>query len=217
MAHAGEEVILRLIQFLDLFFLLPGELVLLFIEAGQKQQQHTGQGPHDDDGGGGIQERPSQGVLRDIFREVKGGIVAQQGLACAEQEKHDFPLSHQDNADVNEAEHEPFRHAAIKSPCREKAHREEQEQQHRNGGPPCIDTALFDADLHDECHNHKACKQEEKISNPSAHGKYKNQRDHTDARDQTKHTFPQADFMVVNAFEQSFYHPMVPSIPVQKI
>ena len=112
MAHAGEKVILRLIQFLDLLLLLSGKLGFLIIEPCEKQEKYAGERTHHNDGKGGIEKGMALCVLCHKIREIESRKIAQKRFNRAQQEKDSFSSSLQGNADIDEAEHEPFGHSA---------------------------------------------------------------------------------------------------------
>ena len=181
MAHAGKKVVLCPVQFLNFFFLLLGQLIFLFVNPVQKHQQHAGQQTHHDYGIGGVKKRMSRRIARNRCRKIECNVVAQQRLCRTKDEKRCLPPSLQGNAYINEAEHKPFRHTAVKPACREKADREQHKEHHRNGCCPRINALLPDAELHDHCHNDETDRQQQPIYNTPAHGQYKNQCKHTNA------------------------------------
>ena len=160
MTHAGEKMVFCLIQFLDLFFLLSGKFVFLFIKPVQKQQQNTGKDTYQYNRDCGGKERITLGILSDPFRISKGDIIAEQRFRHAKQEEENFSPSLQGNADVNKAKYKPFRHSAVKPACCKKAQREKQKKQDCNDRSSCVDTFFLNADLHDCCHTNKAGSQD---------------------------------------------------------
>ena len=95
MAHAGEKMVFRFVQFFDLLFLLFGEFVFLIIKPCQKQKQNAGQRTHQDDGGGGIEEGMVLSIVCGKLRKIKSYVIAKKGFGCTDQKKYGFPPSDQ--------------------------------------------------------------------------------------------------------------------------
>ncbi len=203
-------MIFRPVQFFNLLLLLLGQFVLFFIESVQKHQKHTGQQSHHDYRICRVKERMSRRIPRHKFRKVKGYIIAEQCLGCTEHEKNSLPPSCLGNADINKAEHKPFRHSAVEPACREKTHREQQKKQDRNGSSPCNNTFLLNTDLRDHKYSSKADCKQQPVHESSAHRQYKDQCDHADACNHTKHTLLQADPMVKDDLKPFFEHAVFP-------
>ena len=82
-AHAGKEVVFRLIQLLNLLFLLLGEGVLLLIHSIQEHEQHAGEQSDHDHGEGGVEKGALLAVQGGQLRVVEGDAVAEQMWPCA--------------------------------------------------------------------------------------------------------------------------------------
>ena len=205
-AHAGEEVVFRPVELLDLLFLLLGDLVLLLVHPVQEHEQHAGEQPHHDHGEGGVKKGVGVGVLHGELRVVEGDAVAEQGLRHAQPEKHVSAPSLQGDADIDKAEDEPLRHAAVEPACGEKGDGKQGEQQRRNGRGPQLDALFADAELHNQRHCGKAGQQQRDIQNIPAHGQRENQRDHADACHNAEHALAQADPVVGDDLKPFFYH-----------
>ncbi len=206
MAHTGEKVILRLIQLLDLFLLLYGELLLLLIEMILEQKQYPREESRHNDGAGGVKIGLGRGVLQNQVRIKIGNIIARQCLQGTQHEEHRFPPALQRDADIDETEHKPLGYTAVDSASGEKDHGKQHKQQQHRGCGARIDAFLLDADSGHRVHIDKTCRQYNQIRRKPAQNQYKYQSNHADARDQTEHTFPQADPMVKNDFQPFFNH-----------
>ena len=107
-------MIFRAVQLLDLFFLLLGEGVLLFIHPVQEHEQDTGQQADHDH----RERRVEKGVMllvsSDQLRVIIRQAVAKQGFQRAEHKKRIPAPPLQSNADIDKAKDKPFRHSAIK-------------------------------------------------------------------------------------------------------
>ena len=122
MAHAGEKMVLRLVQLLDLFLLLYGELLLLLIKMVLEQQQHPREESSHDHRTGGIEIGLGRGVGQHQLRMEIGNVIADQGLHSAQCKEHRLASALQGNADIDEAEHEPLRHPAVDAAPGEEHH-----------------------------------------------------------------------------------------------
>ena len=60
------------------------------------------------------------GIQYSQVWKIEGDAIAKQCLRCAQSEKHGPALSLQCDADIDEAEDEPLRYAAVKSACGKK-------------------------------------------------------------------------------------------------
>ena len=197
-AHAGEEVVLRPVELLDLLLLLLGEGVLLLVHPVEEHEQDAGQKPHHDNGEGGVEEGALQGVPHRCLGEEEGGGVADQGLRRAQDEKYPHAPPLQGDADVDKAEDEPLRNAAVEAPGGEKADGEQHQHQDRDRRGPHVDAPLPDTVFDGGPHDHKAHCQDEDIPDAPAHGQNKQQSEHADTRHQAEHPLPQADPVVCN-------------------
>ena len=153
MAHAGEEVIFRAVQLLDLFFLLLGEGVLLFIHPIQEHEQDTGQQADHDHREGRVEKGVMLLVLSDQLRVIKGHAVANQGFQRTEYKKRIPALPLQGDADIDKAKDEPFRHSAVKPARCKKADGKQRQKQHRNNSGPCMNTFLLNAEFDNQRHS----------------------------------------------------------------
>ena len=206
MAHAGEEVVFRPVQFFNLLFLPLGEGVFLLIHPIEEHEEHTGEQSHHNHGKRGVKQSGVLGIRRGNGRKIKGGTVAEQRLCRTQAEEHDPASSLQGDADINEAKYEPLRYSAVKSACGKKGDGKQREQQHRNSGGARVDPLFLNADLSDGRYGGKTCQQHQDIPNISAHGQRKRDCDHADACHNTKHPFAQADSVIGDNLEPFLYH-----------
>ena len=210
MAHAGEEMVLRLVQLLDFFLLALGELVLLLVEIVLEQEQYACQEAHQYHGAGRVEISLGHGIGHHQIRIVVGQIVADDRLHYTQQKEHPFPPSLQGDADIDEAEHEPLRPPAVESASREEHHRVQQQEQHHYGRSPRIDAFLFDADFGRYVDVGQAQRQYEQIHVAPAQNQDKDQRHHADACDKPEHPLSQTYFMVKNDFQPLPEHGNLP-------
>ena len=205
-AHAGEEVVLRPVQLLDLLLLLLGEGVLLLIHPVEEHEQHAGQQPDHNHGEGGVKEGAGKGVLHHDVGVVVGDAVAEHGLRYAQAEKYVSAPPQQGDADIDEAQDKPLRHAAVKPAGGEKGDRKQGQQQHRDGRGPGLNTLSADAELDNQGHRREAQNQQSDIQGAFAHRQRKDHRDHADAGYNAEHPLPQADPVIGNYLKPFFYH-----------
>ena len=99
----------------------------------------------------------------------------------------------QGDADIDEAKHEPLRHAAVKPARGKERDREQREQQDRDDRGARVDLLLSDADPDDHPHGGQTDHQHQDVPDAPAHGQSKRYRDHADACDDAEHPLPQAD------------------------
>ena len=192
-AHAGEEVVLRPVQLLDLLLLALGEGVLLLVHPAQEHEEDAGEQAHHDHGEGGVEKGVLIEVPQGDLREIVGGAVAEHGLHHTQPEEHDPAPPVQGDADIDEAKHEPLRHAAVKPARGKERDREQREQQDRDDRGARVDLLLSDADPDDHPHGGQTDHQHQDIPDAPAHGQSKRYRDHADACDDAEHPLPQAD------------------------
>ena len=76
MAHAGKEIVFRLVEFFDFFFLLDGNFVFLLVKVILKQKQSAGQSSCKNDGTCGVKIGLCRGVCHYIFRIMVCNIIA---------------------------------------------------------------------------------------------------------------------------------------------
>ena len=205
-AHAGEEVVLRPVQLLDLLLLPLGEGVFLLIHPIQEHEQHAGEQSHHNHGKGGIQQRVLVEVRHGELREIEGGAVAEHRLRHTQSEKYDSAPALQGDADVNKAEHKPLRHAAVKSARREKRNGKQRQQQHCNGGCAGMDALFLNADPNDQRHGGQADHHHDDIPDAPAHGQGERYRNHADACHNAEHALMQADSVIADDLKPFFYH-----------
>ena len=206
MAHAGEKVVLRLVQLLYLLLLLNRKLVLLFVQMGQEQKQKAGEPSHQNHRADGIKIRLCFGILHHILRMIICYVITCHCLRRTEQEKHAFPLSLQGNDNVNKTEHKPLRHPAV-NPAPSKKHNGKQtEQKHHCGRGPPIDIFFLNTDPHGQIHKQQASRQQKQVCRVPAHNQHKEQGDHADACDQTEHALSQADPVVKDIVKPFLKH-----------
>ena len=123
MAHTGKKMIFRLIQFFNFLFLLPGNLVFLFVNPVQKQKQNACERSHHNNRSRRIKKGVPLRILRNILRKIIGNVIAKQRLRRAHQKKRGFPPARQRNVNINKTKHKPFRHPAVKASHRKKTYR----------------------------------------------------------------------------------------------
>ncbi len=114
-------MIFRAVQLLDLFFLLLGEGVLLFIHPVQEHEQDTGQQADHDHRERRVEKGVMLLVLSDQLRVIKSHAIAAQGFQRTEYKKSIPAPPLQGNADINKAKDKPFRHSTVKPARRKKA------------------------------------------------------------------------------------------------
>ena len=149
-AHAGKEVVFRLIQFLNLLLLLLGEGVLLLIHPIQEHEQHAGEQSDHDHGEGGVEKGVLLAVQGGQLRVVEGDAVAEQRLGGAQDEKCGHAPAVQGDADVDKAEHKPLRHPAVKPARSKEGERKQGEQKYHYGCGPCMDASLLNTEPYDQ-------------------------------------------------------------------
>ena len=88
MAHAGEEVVFRLIQLLNFLLLLLGNFVFRIIEPVEEQKQNTGEEAHHHHRDDGIEEGMVQCVLCHIPQGMESDIIAGNDFCYRQEEKH---------------------------------------------------------------------------------------------------------------------------------
>ena len=152
MAHAGEEVILRPVQFLNFLFLTLREGVFLFVHFVQKHEQYTGEQSHHNHGKRGIKQGGMLAVWCGKGGKVKGRAVAKHGFYGTQPEEYDPAPSLQRDADVNKTEDKPLRHTAVKTAGGEKGNRKQDKQQHGDERGACVDALCLNTDLGYHCH-----------------------------------------------------------------
>ena len=205
-AHAGKEVILRPVQLLDLLFLPLREGILLLVHPVQEHEQDAGEQPHHNHGKGGVKQCVVLRIRRGKGRIVKGGAVAKQRLRRTKSEKDRPAPSLQGDADVDEAEHKPLRHAAVKAACGKKGDGKQRKQQYRNERGAHVNPFFPNADLDDCRHEGQACQHNQHVPEASAHGQGKRNGDHADAGHNAEHSLAEADPVIGNNLKPFFYH-----------
>ena len=206
MAHTGEEIVLRLVELLDLLFLLLGEGVFLLIHPIQEHEQHTGEQAYHNHGKRGVKEGALLGIHGGDFREVVGDAVAQHRLRHAQPEKHGHAFPPQGDADIDEAEHKPLRHPAVEPARGKECEGEEHQQQYHDGRGPRLDALLSDAELHDHRYGRQAYHEDHEIQNTPAHRQGEYQRNHADHGHNAEYALTHTDPVIREDLKPFFNH-----------